>query len=721
MPMTFVSCLLCGAPIEDISHPITWLHNFHVVYTILENWNEARLSGPGERRQFENVIPLDKSVDANIEGINYEAPEIEIQLMATEFGRIYPPALPLIPQPAWGFAVHSSCLEIINIAARKHGRRLDIQALFDLCRSQPQKNGILDWGHDYEGLIGYEGRIGFPKYICTFCPGEEPPLSLANARTDVYTHDPLNIPQLYRLFTHSAKLFAPMEGNVLPKTSADFHNGSDPLNALPTEMLHMILVWMDSKGVANLRLASRACASLVLPDIFWRSRFWEGREFEYVFEENTSDSPETDWRQLFQQMKFLTALPSLANRKRVWSLARHLCDLIDRKQSYNICNGTPVRTLFEPGGALDSTDWITAGPRLYEPTESFWGGARSLYDRKVKLETPSKSISVSIVPIKKKIYISGIRFVHNDDQNIALGYCKSNDGITATWEKQQQSVTLVGFHVAFDNKGIRGIRILSVSGELSDWIGDWQNLSQRMLVLPTRLAPQDIKGGFDALKLVSLSISGGEDESPGTSQSSIFRETAIWHGAIPPEELSFLGPCNKRIANIRDNLPFSLALFGGVDGMQLPYLTGITIWVVDNTALCRYADRTHIWGIKFSLDNPSDGKSSILLGQIPDAGWSNSKTYHMNLDSSRGERITGLETFYEDPTFIFGLKVYTNRGRAIEFPPACTDELTENEYFSDVLKLEDGTIVGIYAVLKHGDLFRSIGVAHIPQDTSVLA
>lgn len=70
-----------------------------------------------------------------------------------------------------------------------------------------------------------------------------------------------------------------------------------------------------------------------------------------------------------------------------------------------------------------------------------------------------------------------------------------------------------------------------------------------------------------------------------------------------------------------------------------------------------YADRTHIWGLEFSFSRPVDGKASILLGQIPDEGLFNSEIYHMDLESGLGERITGLEAFYEDPTFIFGLKV----------------------------------------------------------------
>ncbi|KAK6950635.1 hypothetical protein Daesc_007159 [Daldinia eschscholtzii] len=574
MPITSVSCLLCGARVEDVSHPIPWLQSFrvgqypnspkstqlnllaHLVYTILENWDEARLSGVGQRRQFEDVIPLDKSVDADIPGIDYESPEIEIRLVATQFGGKYPPNPPLIPQPAWG----------------------------------------------------YEGLFGFPKNVDLFCPGEEPELSLANPKANVYTCDPLNIPELHRILTDSIELSAPHDKCACPNVSANYRSGSDPLNNLPTEILHMILIWMDSKDVANLRLASRVCASLILPEIFWRSRFWEEREFEYVFEENTTGSADGDWRQFFHKVQSLAALPHMANRKRVWFLARHLSSLIDRRQSYNSCNGVKIRTLFEPDGVLDSAHWVTAGPTLFRPTEAFRAGARSLYDRKITPKTPSKRIYVSTMRIKNKIYVTGIRFVYDDDQCTLFGYCKTGDGITPTWEKLQQPATLVGFHVAFDSKGIRGIRFLSVSGELSGWIGDREDLSQRILVLPTHLPPQDLRGGFDALKLVSLSISGGED-------------------------------------------------------------------------------------------TPTDGRSSILLGQIPDAELSSSEVYHMDLKSSLGERITGLEAFYEDPAFIFGLKFYTNRGRAIEFPPDCTDQLPRDEYFSDVLKPEDGNIVGIYAVL----------------------
>ncbi|KAI0853022.1 hypothetical protein F5Y00DRAFT_271566 [Daldinia vernicosa] len=715
MPITSVSCVLCGAPVEDIFHSVTWLQKFRVVYTILQNWNEARLSGIGERRQFEDVIPLDDSVDEGLPGINYEEPEIGIRLMVTKFGGRYPPNPPLVPQPAWGFPFHTSCLEILSVACPEYGSCLDLQAIFDLCRSQPYKHGPLDWGHDYEGLIGP------PKDVDLFCPGEELDLALANLKTDVYTHDPLNIPQLRHLFTDSINLHVRNDASVTNETPAIYHTGGDPLNGLPTEILHMILIWMDSRDVANLRLASPVYASLVLPDRFWLSRFWEGREFEYVFEANMIRSAGRDWRQLFQRVKLLASLPSMANRRRVWSLARHLCGLINRRRSYNSCNGEKISTLFEPDGIPDSGRWVTAGPTLYAPTEQYRSGARSLYERRVTLEATSKSIYVSTVKIKNKRYVSGIRIVYNNDQSALFGYCNADDGANVTWGEHQQPITLIGFHVAFDSKGIRGIRILSSVAGLSYWIGDWYELSQRILVLPTHLPPQYLKGGFDALKLVSLSISDGEDTSPPSPstlhhQHSSLRETAIWHGEIPHKELSFLGPHNTLLKDYRDSLPFSLLIFGGVDGTQLPYLIRITVWVVDNTELGLYADRTHIWGIEFSFSRPIDGKSSILLGQIPDERLPNSEIYHMDLESGLDERITGLEAFYEDPTYVFGLKFYTNRGRAIEFPPSCTDQLPSDEYFSDILKPEDGTIVGVYAVLKHNDVFRSIGVAYIPYD-----
>ncbi|KAI1764087.1 hypothetical protein GGR53DRAFT_494947 [Hypoxylon sp. FL1150] len=699
MPITPASCALCGVLIEDVSHSstvdsTTWLHEFRVVYTILDQWEAARLSGTGERHQFEDVIPLDDSVDANLPGISEGASEIEIELMTTKFGCKFPPDPPLTPHPAWGFPFHNCCWEILSTATIYFGGDLDVQAIFDLCRSQPYRLGRLNWGHDYGGAIAYIDDIE------SLCPGEEPELHPQQFKTNTYMYNPLEIPELRCLFATEPRSHVSEQAIVVSDMRLEPSYDNDPFVKLPPEILQMIFVLMNSRDVANLRLASPVCALTALPDSFWRSRFWQGREFDYVFEANSSYPVGGSWRRLFEQTRALAKDPKMVNRRRIWSLAYRLCGLMSMRLSLDGCHGTPIHTIFEPGGiTTNNSNWLTAGPTLSDPRSSFSRGSRALYERSVTIRDTPQAISISVTRINNKQFISGIRF-RADGQDISLGYCGPTNKLIVTPEAYSGPISLVGFHVAFDYKGVRGLRILWSGEAHSDWIGDWSDVSHRVLFpSPSRL-PLDLKGGFDALKLVSLSIYNEQEASSTRKDKSghsfNLRDNARWYGEVPPKELSYLGPTHPLIRNHGSELPFSLALFGGIDGNSLPYLTEITVWVVDNTPYGIYADRTHIWAIEFCFSQLVNGQRSILLGRVPESP--DSEVYRINLQSDEGERIVRLEALYEDTNFIFGFRIRTNRERCVEFPPSCTVLLREEDYFIDTLSPE-GVLVGIYAVL----------------------
>ena len=62
----------------------------------------------------------------------------------------------------WGFAFHSACWEILCLA--RDGQEPNIQALFDVCRSFPMQEGIINYGHDY-GARAFFTRHRKPREV----------------------------------------------------------------------------------------------------------------------------------------------------------------------------------------------------------------------------------------------------------------------------------------------------------------------------------------------------------------------------------------------------------------------------------------------------------------------------------------------------------------------------------------------------------------------------
>ncbi|KAH8660034.1 hypothetical protein BX600DRAFT_522765 [Xylariales sp. PMI_506] len=672
-----------------------------LVYTALEQWEDARLSGAGRRQQFEDVIPLDKLIDVDVSESTVNDIWVQITLMKSWFGEKYSPNPPIIPVLLWGFPFRGSCWEIFFIACSHLEYRIMIQCLFDIFRSQSIQRGVMNWGHDYRGLISYYIDI---KRIY---PGEEPDLSNCGLIGDTHTHDPFNITELSRLYLDGSSdaLLAIQDDALLANTT--YATNADPFKVIPPELLVEILVELDSSDVGNLRRASPVFAAINLPDRFWRSRFWPLREFAHIFESSQCLYASGKWKQLYDKTKQLQKLPFIVNRKRVWSLSCNLLDLLDIRLDCSICHGSVSRSLFQLDHDRTHLDWSTAQGTLCHASRSFTHGSRSLYYRAVALSSESCRKWVSYAKVNDKIYIAGLRLGYRRIDSVFLGFQHPRQEEPVVWEGGSvEADSIMGFLIASDSRGIRGLCVLSHAGSPSR-IG-WQ--SQRHSIDSTQ-----------AFKLVSLSIEGTKEpidisQTMEVEQSGTIRDSALWYPDIPSASLSLLGLQDSRTKRpaYDASIPFSTAIFGGKDGSLLPDLTDIVVWVVDNTSLGIYADLTHIWGVEFVYNRAVfNGKDSMVLGQIPDANdftTKNITSHRITLESDKGERVTGFETFYEDARFTFGFKIYTSNGRAFDLPPSCKSDVDDDAYFSGRMHSDNGTIVGIFASLKQDVVFQNLGI-----------
>ena len=103
---------------------------------------------------------------------------------------------------------------------------------------------------------------------------------------------------------------------------------SDPFITISAEISRMILEYLNSKDIANLRLASRFFQSL--PTILFRRLLFE--DMPWLWEAREWPVGKIDWYQSYMKIKFCWAgFKGIQNRKRIWS---HTEEIVRRIQRY---------------------------------------------------------------------------------------------------------------------------------------------------------------------------------------------------------------------------------------------------------------------------------------------------------------------------------------------------------------------------------------------------
>ncbi|KAM0415940.1 hypothetical protein ACHAPT_013093 [Fusarium lateritium] len=683
---------------------------FRALYTVLEDWSAARISGVGRRQQFEDVIPPDQSVNVDVSESTMDDGWVQIDLMKVAFGEKYPPDPPIIPQPLWGFPLHARCWDLVCATDARFQNPSTVQALFDICRSCPMQNGVLNWGHNYNGLVKY--NVDVEKLF----PGEEARLQEPELENGPHRCDPTSIPLCMSSPCHSpngSDRNRYTDKGLKPHGSAS----SDPFGLLPPELLLDILVRSDSSSVANLRLASKAVANIGLPEKFWSSRFWPGYEFEHVFELAASGTAHGQWRFLYHKVRALQGNPAMKNRQRVWNLACQLRDWVILRLESPACYGSLCKSFFKPDGEDDGRKWYTAQPLICPGTSIFSAGSRSLYDSTITTPSQMSGAWASLVTLNGKSYVSGLRIAQIDGESLQLGYRHPDNEVAFRWgDRLEPSDPFAGFHVAMDARGIRGLRVLSTQGVSSCWVGDHETVPKKSIVCNAQL--QAIKGGFDALKMVSISVPCLEDGQKKRKAAS--EKSALWYPELPDPALQIMEVQNERLSRHIGHVPYSMCLFGGNDGELLPHLTEIIVWIVDRSDLGIYADKFHVWALEFHYNSQKkDGLQSVILGKVPepDPGTYERRRYQISINSPSGERINGVDTMYQDPRFPFALtasihslpinkafadppkKFHTSSGRSIQIPPDFSSAVPDDDFFIERLRPTKGIIIGFFSVL----------------------
>ena len=496
-------CALCGIPISRQLHE-PWLKEFRagefaiasnypgranlcLVWAEDHNWDDVKLSGVGICGEHDNVsdstVPIDpsKRYDDNLD----QDALMDITLVGSNIVEIVYPVTDRYGRgPFRGWEFHASCWDLFNV-----GFTPNLRLLYAACLSMPVgRDNLMNWGHKYGGAatIAWDYN-NLPVLGSQF--------SDYTSITQDFRSDPFHVPALAKAIERSTHL---QNDTFLSRLSPNGLNlNGDEFRRLSPELLQIIVILLPTHDVHSLRLASPAFALLSLSERFWASRFREGNEFEYIFE--PLHSPPESWRTLYLSLQnWACDNPSMANRKRVWALAKRLQNALCQLEGVP-CDGIASWEWFESLRASEDprqTPWLTAAQNIDDMKTTFSRGCRVLRARILHFSPPleAQSMSVSFVHTTGGRFVSGLSFVDNGSKSHALGYIHRDSVLIQIPTAQR----IQGWELAFDTSGIKAIAVVTEDGSKSPWAGEPGNFPRWYLAEAEGISA--IKAEFDVSK-----------------------------------------------------------------------------------------------------------------------------------------------------------------------------------------------------------------------------
>lgn len=210
--------------------------------------------------------------------------------------------------------------------------------------------------------------------------------------------DPFDIPGLEKAIRQSVRL---QNDAFESRFSTDNLNlAGDKFSRSSPELLQLIATLLPTSDVRSIRLASSGFAIFNLPEKFWASRFKRGNEFDHIPE--ALHNPPESWKALYLSLKtWACDNPGVANRKRVWGLAKQLQSILSQMEGVH-CNGSPLKTWFEsPRAAKFCEDegeisWRTAARGINAPEKNFRHSCRVLQARAFRFVQPLEVQRISV-------------------------------------------------------------------------------------------------------------------------------------------------------------------------------------------------------------------------------------------------------------------------------------------------------------------------------------
>ncbi|KAH7309758.1 hypothetical protein B0I35DRAFT_359355 [Stachybotrys elegans] len=644
-------CTLCGVSIARFPPNDEWLQDIRAVWVEHGNLEDVKLSGIGVCDELNQATTCSFPIGSLKRYDDLDpGPMIDISLAGPNIEEhVYPGTTRFQPAPFCGWGFHSSCWEILN-----QGFKPNLRHLFEISLSTPcTLEGIMDWGHTYEGAATVHITQFMPTLYTSF-PGPHP------IPRD-FTSDPFRIPGLLKGIKNSYRLQKdPFQSNLSLDPRRQWQ---DEFVRLSPEILQRILCLLPTRDVRSLRLASPTLAITALPETFWASRFQHGNEFEHLPE--VLDNPPTSWRTLYLSLETWTSgNPHMANRRRVWALTKTMQTTI-RQMGHVSCQGTPINSWFEPSvvvrpqGTQHEECWRTASYGILGPEDDFRHGCRVLRARTVSFPhfLYIQCICVSFVYTGGGSFVSGILFVDQHGEKHALGYIHDGQEVMIQLPAPER---IRGWEVAFEWGGVRAIAAVTENGTTSSWAGEPADFPKWHLAEAEGISA--VKAEFDAFKMVSLS----RNTVRGPPTEDDWRNSCLWHPSVPPEKLLYNGISGDRPpSDAASDFPVCTVFFGGFGGEELSDLIEVVVWTFDID---------YVAGIQFIYTDPSRNRHLGRLGPFLDEHVQRHNPdpvdhrTSLTINGPGGEEITSIVVQRNGNGDLVGLTILTNFDRQLITP-----------------------------------------------------
>lgn len=500
------ACGLCGTGNgHSTLFNSQWSSYYRAIYCIGSNSDEPHLSGLAHYREQDVIKYLPPKAHQRLDDLHLD-PSSLITIRG-----VSPPGSD-IPEAekgayAWGFQFHDSCWQLMEQSCMP--RPVDLKLLWRILRSVPHSSHLPLWGHNFGGL--YLGtRRGHQDETFLLLGGT------SNLMIPSAYHDPFDIPELKTRLTQTrissdgapSMSRRPQTITLSPTPSAE----SDPFSILPVELREMILTYVATQDLLSFRLSSRVIAATLLPQSFFQSRFWPGRELDFLFDGFLPGLNKVgiDWKELYrssnERIKHRLVGLGERNRLRIWKqtvqpLARAIDKIarVTELKGKSDWLGNPEDTFEGPWNCIE-TYW-NFDPKLFGELK------RHVFETEIDLPSKIEAIHVSLIEFFGKRFISGLAF-ETEHGDIEIGYI-----IPGGEEPLLVQGSLIGFYAAVHDCGFRAIAPFtsqSTPSEYLDWAGNRDHLPTSFMRC-NRGTVRKIRATFDGFRMQALYIPESHD------------------------------------------------------------------------------------------------------------------------------------------------------------------------------------------------------------------
>lgn len=361
--------------------------------------------------------------------------------------------------------MHSACWDILLLRLRRgvDDRHVVAKHLFYVLLSivWDKNNGLIQ-GYAYGDAIGFTS--GNPEAFITTDDG-----SLSYLRANPCR------PDGFKATAVVAKQLPSRRTDVTTTYPIPLHH-QGLFSRLPVEIIHMILTWLPSSDVCNLRFASKWVALVTtmeaLPPTFWSSRFDLGFEMEFALLFVDGDNRTIDWQKSYSEIKrILQSLDGsgpVRHRKRIWTIISPICRMIEPLLTNDRQGLVTTWDNISPLSFQSDLPDLVVGRvfRALSIAGSYpyllFEGCREIEARSLiwppSSELKGYTIGITLTSLDNGIFVSGVRILQNHGPPHAQNSLGLIDKASETLIHIEPNISLEGFEVAVCPEGIVGLK-----------------------------------------------------------------------------------------------------------------------------------------------------------------------------------------------------------------------------------------------------------------------